>query len=174
MNRLAAWLLLATLVACAPDGPDGRDPRETPPHVLILVMDTTRGDRCSLNGFGRETTPRLSALAREGVVFRNAWSPAGWTGPAHASLFTGLRPESHGFLRGVRDYLQRDALALAERFRDAGYRTACLSNNNTISAEFGLVQGFGHVRPLFLDRSRPYPWASQTPGTVILPATRGA
>jgi arylsulfatase A-like enzyme len=67
------------------------------PNVILLVMDTTRGDRCSVNGYERPTTPALEEIGRGGVIFRNAWSPSAWTGPAHASLFTGLRPENHGF-----------------------------------------------------------------------------
>jgi nitrite reductase/ring-hydroxylating ferredoxin subunit len=56
-------------------------------------MDTTRGDRCSVNGYPRPTTPNLASFAEDAVTYRNAWVPGGWTGPTHASLFTGLRPE---------------------------------------------------------------------------------
>jgi arylsulfatase A-like enzyme len=132
------------------------------PNVVIIVMDTTRADRCSVNGYERETTPTLRKLTKEGVAFVNAWSPAGWTGPAHASLFTGLRPERHGFLRGVRDYLDGSAVTLAERLKDAGYRTGCFSNNETVAVEFGLGQGFDTFSPLFEDTDRPYPWCRAT------------
>jgi arylsulfatase A-like enzyme len=155
------WFLLLALV-CASCGA-----REAPAHpevrnVVFVVMDTTRGDRCSVNGYGRKTTPRLEEIAREGTVFRNAWSPAGWTGPAHASMFTGLRPESHGFLRGTRLYLREDSVTLAERFQESGYKTACFSNNNTVAPEFGLAQGFDLHVPLYSVRERDYPWAPRT------------
>jgi arylsulfatase A-like enzyme len=112
-------------------------------------MDTTRGDRCSVNGYDRETTPRLEKLASEGLTFRNAWCPAGWTGPSHASLFTGLRPDRHGYFQGNREFLDDRAVTLAERMRNLGYRTACFSNNPNVSEEFGLTQGFQKVVPLF-------------------------
>lgn len=125
-------------------------------------MDTARGDRCSVTGYDRESTPELEALAREGINFRNAWSPAGWTGPAHASMFTGLLPKRHGFNRGNREYLDRKAVTLAERLRKAGYRTACLSNNPNVTTESGLVQGFETYHPMFLYPDVGYPSAPAT------------
>jgi arylsulfatase A-like enzyme len=112
-------------------------------------MDTTRGDRCSLNGFERPTTPRLEALAREGVTFRDAWSPAGWTAPAHASLFTGLRPERHRCLISGGSVLADRFDTLAELLADAGYETGCFSHNAYVSERFGLTQGFGTEEPLW-------------------------
>jgi len=112
------------------------------PNVIVIVMDTARGDRCSVNGYSKPTTPFLSKLAKTSVVYEDAWSPSSWTGPAHASLFTGLRPENHGFIRGTRDYLDENADTLAEILLRAGYATACLTANPIISAELGLTQGF--------------------------------
>jgi len=132
------------------------------PNVLVLMMDTTRGDRVTVNGYDRPTTPRIQSYATDAVVFRNAWSPSGWTAPAHGSLFTGLRPENHGLVRGNREFLDAGITTLAELFRDAGYRTACLTINDTLSPESGLLQGFLQQDLRFLDRSRPYPWAPDT------------
>ena len=70
---------------------------------------------------------------------------AGWTGPAHASLFTGLRPENHGYIRGNREYLSADFTTLAERLRAEGYQTGCLTNNPMRASEFGLLEGFDRV-----------------------------
>ena len=78
-------------------------------------MDTTRGDRTGLCGYDRPTTPHLDRLAAESTVYTDAWSPCSWTGPAHASLFTGLRPENHGYLAGIHNYLDDVATTLARR-----------------------------------------------------------
>jgi arylsulfatase A-like enzyme len=132
------------------------------PNVLLVVMDTTRADRCSFEGYARPTTPRLAEFARDAVVFRDAWAPCCWTGPSHASLFTGLAPEHHGYLESMRRTLSEEETTLAERFRDAGWRTACFTNNEQISPESGLTQGFDLVQPMYLDAERPYPWAAET------------
>src|SRR5215813_14923310 len=82
---LKAFLLLA-LTGCA---------GSEHPNILLIVFDTARGDRFPFNGYERPTAPNLSAIAREGVVYTHAFSPAPWTVPAHARLFTGQYPSLH-------------------------------------------------------------------------------
>jgi len=132
------FLLTALCIAA---GGCGSDTPERP-NVIVIVMDTTRGDRTSLDGHGIGTTPFLDVLGRESTVYTDAWSPTCWTGPAHATLFTGLRPEHHGFLAGVRLYLDENAETLAEVLSRVGYEAACLSCNPAVAPAFGLVQGF--------------------------------
>ncbi len=141
------------------------EPTSTRPNVLLLVMDTTRGDRCGFDGYARPTTPRLDAFAKDAVVFEDAWAPAGWTAPSHASLFTGLRPEHHGVMDGMRPFLAPGAATLATAFKDGGWRTGCFSNNDYISDDYGLAQGFETIVPLWKEnneRKRAYPWAPDT------------
>ncbi len=132
------------------------------PNVLLLVMDTTRADRCSFQGYGRPTTPRLAEFAKDAVVFREAWSPGGWTGPAHGALFTGLRPENHRFHDGDRNYLGTEFATLAESLEGAGYSTACFTGNEWIAPEFGMTQGFEKFEPCFLRPDGPVPQARRT------------
>jgi arylsulfatase A-like enzyme len=162
--RARSWALAGLLVAALAAawfafGALNRAPR---PNVLVLVMDTTRADRCSVNGYSRPTTPRLAEFAKDAAVYTDAWSPAGWTGPAHASLFTGLRPEHHGYDSGARGSLVDEHPTLAQILRDAGYATGCFTNNNYISPEFGLTRGFDRFEPFFRNDARAYPWAPAT------------
>jgi arylsulfatase A-like enzyme len=113
--------------------------------VLFIVMDTTRADRMSVYGYPRPTTPRLEELARGATVYARAISQAIWTLPSHASMFTGLYPPEHGadWESAKRPPpLPSEAVTLAERFRAAGYRTACISANQLFIPVFGLTQGF--------------------------------
>jgi arylsulfatase A-like enzyme len=155
LSRAAALAALA-VASCAPA------PAAPRPNVLVLVMDTTRADRCSVNGYARPTTPSLEAFAKDAVNFRQAWSPAGWTAPAHASMFTGLRPEHHGLTGGQIRFLDVVHPTLAETLWNAGYATACFTNNPNISPESGLTRGFASSDLRYVDRSRPYPWAPAT------------
>ena len=155
LHRAAAIAALA-VVSCAPA------PASARPNVVVIVMDTTRADRCSVTGYARPTTPHLEAFARDAVTFRQAWSPAGWTAPAHASLFTGLRPEHHGLISGRGSYLDVMRPTLAERLWNMGYATACFTNNANVSPESGLTRGFGRTDLLYVDDHRPYPWAPAT------------
>jgi len=126
----------------APAAPADAAAPASRPNVIVIVMDTTRADRCSFLGYERPTTPYLVRLAKSGVAYSNCWSPAPWTAPSHASLFTGLRPEHHGLLRENRPFLAEASVTLAERFRAAGYRTCGISNNPNVSVHRGLNQGF--------------------------------
>jgi arylsulfatase A-like enzyme len=144
--RPLLFLLLLPSALFAACGTDVAGPR--PPNVILIVMDTTSAERCSVDGYARETTPCLEEVADEGLNFRNTWSPSGWTGPAHASIFTGLRPEHHGFHFGNRSFVTNESTTLAECLNQAGYRTGCFTNNVFITEEFGLKQGFEHHVPL--------------------------
>ena len=42
------------------------------PNVLLIVIDTARADRFSVNGYERDTSPEIASLAAEGAVYENA------------------------------------------------------------------------------------------------------
>ena len=115
--------------------------RSPPSAVILVTLDTVRADHTSLWAPERGTTPHLAQLAAEGVQFRQAYSPSATTGPAHASLFTGLYPAWHGVRKnGVP--LREDVRTLAEIFQAAGYRTAAFVSSFVLSKRFGYAQGF--------------------------------
>jgi arylsulfatase A-like enzyme len=53
--------------------------------VVVVVIDTLRADHLPPYGYGLDTAPFLSQLAKESVLFEHAYSPASWTAPATAS-----------------------------------------------------------------------------------------
>ncbi|REK08709.1 MAG: hypothetical protein DWQ36_08630 [Acidobacteria bacterium] len=131
--------------------PDGVHAR----HVVLLVLDTVRADRMSLYGHHRPTTPFLDQLAGSSVVFDRAKSPAPWTVPSHASMFTGLWPSRHEAQWG-RFVLDEKHLTLAELLAARGFHTVGLSANTFVSRDTGFAQGFrqfGNPTVAFHDRS---------------------
>jgi arylsulfatase A-like enzyme len=156
----AAVVCALALPAGPACGPGGGEP--SPPNVLILLLDTTRADRCGFLGYPRPTTPHLDELAKSSVVYEDCWSTASWTGPSHASLFTGLRPEHHGVFNDGSLALRPEAETLAEILSANGWQTASWSNNPYVSAEFGLTQGFRKDEALHRIPNRTYPWARDT------------
>jgi arylsulfatase A-like enzyme len=128
---------------------DGRStsasaPRRAP-NILLIVMDTVRADAMSCYGQPLDATPAIDRLAREGTTFVNATSPAPWTLPAHASLFTGLYPSEHGAHYGYL-HLDDDVTTMAELFSVLGYATAGFSKKTWLSREMGTLQGFREYR----------------------------
>ena len=120
------------------------------PDVVLVSLDTVRADRMGFNGYARATTPRLDALAAEGVVLEQAHSAAPWTLPSHASLFTALEPGLHGTVRRGHA-LRPGERTLAEAFREAGYRTGAFTGGGYVSWGYGLGQGF----EAFVDHDEP-------------------
>ncbi|MDP3938608.1 MAG: sulfatase [Deltaproteobacteria bacterium] len=121
------------------------------PSLLLITLDTTRGDHISAAGYPLPTTPRLDTLAGEGELFTNAVANSSWTLPTHASLFTGLYPSEHGAdtnpegeHEGVWKFngLNDSAVTLAEQLLDHGYQTAGITAGPMVATEFGLAQGF--------------------------------
>jgi arylsulfatase A-like enzyme len=111
------------------------------PNVLLLILDTVRGEDLSLYGYGRETTPALSALAKQSVVFDRAWAPAPWTLTSHASMFTGHWP--HEISADWLDPLDDAKPVLAEALSARGYATAGFVANLVYTHRgWGLDRGF--------------------------------
>jgi arylsulfatase A-like enzyme len=111
------------------------------PNILLVVIDTARADRFSFDGYAKDTSPEIAAAGREGAVYERAYTPAPWTLPAHASLFTGLFPSSHGSDAGHLR-LDDERLALAEALQSAGYRTVAYSENPWVGKDYNFDQGF--------------------------------
>jgi arylsulfatase A-like enzyme len=118
------------------------DPR---PNVVLYVIDCLRADHVGAYGYARRTTPRLDALAREGVLFEDVTACAAWTKPSTACLFTSRPATEHG-AQTVDDRLDEAHVTLAEAFGAAGYSTAAFVDNPFVSSRsFGLAQGFDRV-----------------------------
>jgi arylsulfatase A-like enzyme len=131
-------LLLATALAgCAGEGAP-----EKARSVLLVTLDTVRRDSLSCYGERNDTTPELDRLAREGVLFEQAYTTAPITLTAHASLLTGLYPPRHGVRDNGIATVAPAAETLAERARAAGVQTAAFVGAVVLDRVFGLDQGF--------------------------------
>jgi arylsulfatase A-like enzyme len=110
-------------------------------NVVFVLIDTLRADRLGVYGYERPTSPQIDALARGGILFRHVIAQSSWTKTSMASLWTGTHPARTGVLR-FDQVLPDEAVMPAERFREAGYRTAGLIRNGWVAPNFGFAQGF--------------------------------
>jgi arylsulfatase A-like enzyme len=117
------------------------------PNILLVVLDATRADACSCYGAERLTTPILDALAIEGTLYEQAISPAPWTLPAFASLFTGLFPSQLGIFEQRR--LSVSPPTLASLLSRHGFATFGITGNSWMSEAFGLQRGFDRFQKLW-------------------------
>jgi arylsulfatase A-like enzyme len=136
-------------------------PGETSSHpdILLVTVDTLRPDHLSAYGHPRPTSPRIDALARDGIRFERAYAPAPWTVPSVATLLTSLYPEAHGVTRGVVDagairgqqVLDPALPRLPGLLRAAGYRTFGITANEHLAAPLGFAAGFDRYVNLGFD-----------------------
>ena len=109
--------------------------------VLFVLVDTLRADRMGHLGYRRPTTPNLDALAERGIAFTRVFAQSSWTKTSMASLWTATFPMHNGIVR-YDDVLPAEAVLPAERFREAGFRTAGIWRNGWVAPNFGFDQGF--------------------------------
>jgi arylsulfatase A-like enzyme len=146
-RMLPTWLLAAVClagVACGGSRPD----------VVLVTLDTLRRDHVGAYGWklpGPSPTPRIDAFAKGARVFEGALTTMPTTSPAHASIFTGLRPREHGVLRNgdrVPEALAAER-GLPRKLRDAGYRAAAFVTSDVFGPGAIGLGGFDpyDVRP---------------------------
>lgn len=111
------------------------------PNVILILIDAARADHFGCYGYPKNTTPFIDRIARESVLYVNAISPAGWTLPAHASMFTGTYPSKHG-AHNENLYLYNKLPTLAEILSEIGYQTVGFCRTDWVSESTGLTRGF--------------------------------
>jgi arylsulfatase A-like enzyme/Tfp pilus assembly protein PilF len=127
------WAIAATCLAA-----------QTQSNVFLITIDTLRADHVHCYGYDRIRTPALDALAKEGILFAEAFTPSPITNTSHTSILTGLLPSTHG----VTDFgvpLAGQNQTLAELLKKQGYKTAAFIGSVVLdSKEFapGLDRGF--------------------------------
>jgi arylsulfatase A-like enzyme/Flp pilus assembly protein TadD len=120
LRLVAVGCLAGTILAAR-----GQSTPEKPsrPSVFLVTIDTLRADHVGCYGYSSIRTPALDGLARDGIRFRQAFTPSPITNTSHATILTGLLPSSHG----VTDFavpLGSMHPTLAQLLRQQGYHTA--------------------------------------------------
>jgi arylsulfatase A-like enzyme len=159
-NSAAAQVLIALMAATLAAAPGCRgldfagSSAAKPKAVLLIVIDTLRGDRLGRSGYAEAVTPTLDSLATNGVFFSDAMTTAPVTLPAMSSLLTGRYPYHHSVRDNDRFVLPESETTLAERFRAAGWKTGAILASAVLAEDRGLDQGFDVYDD---DFAPPYP-----------------
>ncbi|GAA4324251.1 hypothetical protein GCM10023144_05680 [Pigmentiphaga soli] len=126
------------------------------PNILFIVLDDFGVDQLTAYGYGGAAparTPNLSAIARAGLLFRNAWAMPTCT-PTRATFFTGRYPSSTNVLNAV---VSSD-LANSEISPYEVTVPKMLKTQGYVSALIGKM----HLTGSDLDGSRNLPYGWQT------------
>lgn len=115
--------------------------RSTPPHVIVISIDTLRADHVGFDGRAPFPTPALDRIAAEGAWASHAFAPFARTTQSVGSLLTGNHPIRHG-ADGLGMELSAENQTLAELLGAHGYRSAAFVSNLFLQAGRGFEQGF--------------------------------
>ncbi len=113
-------------------------------NVLIFLFDALNAFHVGSYGYPKNTTPNIDSIAKEGVVWENAYTQAAYTIASVGTLFTGLYPDLHKVLKKGQA-LPESYITMAERFQESGYDTALFTASPNASPLFGYGQGFRKV-----------------------------
>ena len=119
MAAIAVSLFLSAYAQAERASSPGR-----PNIVFVLVDDLGRQD-LGCYGSTFHETPRIDQLAKEGVLFSDAYSASPVCSPTRASILTGKYPNRFGITRATPQVsLPLKEVTIAEALNGAGYRTA--------------------------------------------------
>lgn len=101
------------------------------PNILVVVVDALRTKNLGCYGYSRQTSPNIDTLAKDGVLFENAFSCTTNTDPSVTSIFSGKYTRSHGITRHgekvMKEEIQRinngETSLLPEILKPHGYTT---------------------------------------------------
>lgn len=112
--------------------------------ILLVSIDTLRRDHVGAYGYGPPTTPRLDALAREGLIADDAVSVSSWTLPSHVSMLTSVDPAIHG-ATDMRHGFGGGVPTLPALLKSAGFATQAVTSHLYVSSVYGLDHGFDRL-----------------------------
>jgi arylsulfatase A-like enzyme len=127
---MSSWLtaLAVLLLAAVP----AQARQKKPPNIVVILADDMGiGDLGCYNKKSKIPTPHLDRLARQGMRFVDAHTPASVCTPTRYALLTGRyawrTPLKSGVLQGYDPVLIEDGrITLASLLRRHGYTTACV------------------------------------------------
>ena len=118
-------------------------------NVLLIVLDAARARELGCYGYGRPTTPEIDRLAREGVLFERAFTPAVYTLAAMSSVWTSEYPDRHHGAVSFSSQLPKGRLTLAEVLTPRGIQTGGFVANAVAGTMGGFDRGFAEFHELF-------------------------
>jgi N-acetylglucosamine-6-sulfatase len=95
------------------------------PNVVVILCDDLRWDCLGVTGHPHLKTPHIDRLAKEGILFKNAFCTTSLCSPSRASILSGLYAHTHGVTNNFTEY-PVDLPSFPKQLQAAGYETAYL------------------------------------------------
>jgi len=147
--RMSAALLVAVITLSAMPARAA-----TRPNIILITLDSIRADRMGFLGSKAGLTSNLDRLARQSMVFEQAYSQTPLTVVSHATILSGTYPQTHR----VTEFGARLAPTLPfipDLLQVRGYQTAAFVGTIALDPKNGLAPGFDRGFTLYDAGFRP-------------------
>lgn len=122
-NFLKAGLAAGASLLAGPMLPRPSHAQKTPPNIIFVLCDNQRWDFMGCAGHPFLKTPHMDRLAKEGVLFSNAFVTTSLCSPSRASFLTGQYAHTHGVMNNETPW-NNDNVTFLEILKSVGYDTA--------------------------------------------------
>ncbi|MEG1135110.1 MAG: sulfatase-like hydrolase/transferase [Cellulosilyticaceae bacterium] len=126
-------------------------------NILLIICDQLSAQALKCYGNTYVDAPNIDRLAREGVVFDNAYTSCPLCQPARASFWTSRYPHQTHVLSNVKDMgfdkLSGEIPTLGEVFTQNGWRCVHFGKEH----DYGALRGFEVVKSVEIKKEPEYP-----------------
>ena len=166
MIRLFSSMVTLTIYALALFAGTKASAATDSPNIIVIFVDDQGYYDLGCYGATEVKTPRIDAMAKQGILFEDYYAAAPICSPSRAGLLTGCYPRRVGNHIWVHRAdsttgIHPDELTLAELFQANGYATACigkwhlgfaepfLPKNQGFDEYFGLLHNLDPVEVVY-------------------------
>jgi arylsulfatase A-like enzyme len=122
-------------------------------NVVFVILDAGRARQFGAYGYARATTPNIDAIAKEGVLFENVFTPAVYTLGAMSSVWTSQYAERHHSAVSSAAKLPKDQLVLSELLGAQGIYTVGFVANPIAGRFSGFDRGFSEFHEVYKEQA---------------------
>jgi arylsulfatase A-like enzyme len=144
----------------------GVEPRHY--NIVWVISDAVRADHAQFLGYEKATTPYLTEVSKESMIFEQAYTQSSSTMLSMASMFVGQRPGAMTWeTKNDRLHPASEHLLLQERLAELGYRTGVVTDGYSASRLRGMYRGFHDLMSTGWDRKRPKQERNRVASVVV-------
>ncbi|MCS5659811.1 MAG: sulfatase-like hydrolase/transferase, partial [Dehalococcoidia bacterium] len=107
------------------------------PNIILIMTDNQPADLLGCYGNNEIHTPHLDKIAKNGLLFKNAYCPNAMCSPSRASVWTGRIPCQHGVHTWLDDRLMNDWPHNWNAIQEFNTLPEILNNNGYATAMIG-------------------------------------
>ncbi len=141
-KRITLALLLVTFAAACGDDREAKSEAAPGTPVIVISIDTLRADHLPIFGYKDVETPAIDAFRRDAILFTNAYSHVPLTLPAHASLLTGLLPNTHNVRNNLGYRLDEKIATIPSMLKGSGYESGAAVSAYVLRSSTGIGSSF--------------------------------